>query len=128
MAQQPYSPQPQGSKDNKSSYSKDNLVDYFKDHSRETISYILLIAGILMIIPWPFYGGLLVGIVGGIYFGDAIINYIKNWKGNVSSTGNYSVTSRHLVLLGVAIAFFLTSPAIYIGAAVAIGIKQLFVS
>lgn len=124
MVQPPTSQDPKG---NKSSYSKDNLVDYFKEHSRETISYILLLVGILMIIPWPLYGGILVGIVGGIYFGDAIIDYIKSWKSSVSSTSSYNIISRHIVLLGIAIAFFLTSPAIFIGAAIAIGIKHLFI-
>lgn len=109
-------------------YSKDSLIDYFKTHSRETVSYILLIAGILLIVPWPFYGGILVGIVAGIYFSNEIINYIKNWKGSLSSSGSYSQASRQIVLLGVAIAFLISAPAIFLGAAISIGIKQLFVN
>jgi hypothetical protein len=129
MAQQPTSTQPQGPKNDKPArpaISKDSLLDYFKQHSRETVSYIIMITGILMLTYWPLYGGLLVGVVAGIFFADAIINYIKAWKGTVTSSGNYSEVARHIILLGLAIAFFISAPAIFLGAAVAIGIKQLF--
>lgn len=128
MAQPSSSQGPKNEKSSGPSYSKDSLVDYFKHHARETISYILLITGILLITYWPFYGGILVGVVAGIYFGDEIVNYIKNWKGSLSSTANYSQMSRQIVLLGLAIAFFISAPAIFLGAAIAIGIKQLFIN
>lgn len=118
---------PQGHKP--SSVSKDSLVDYFKNHSRETIAYILLITGILLLFAdrFYFYGGILVGIVGGIYFADPIINYIKEWKVAVTSNSNYQDVARHIIMIGLVIAFFICAPAIFLGAAVAIGIKQLFI-
>lgn len=105
---------------------KDDLLDYFKTHSRETISYILLILGILLLFVEPIYGGLLVGIVAGIYFGDEVINYIKNWKNSINSQNRYSEVARHLIFAGLALAFFISAPAIFLGAAIAVGIKELF--
>lgn len=130
MVQPPTSSQPQGPKNDKPSFSsgsKNDLLNYFKEHARETISYVLLITGILLISSWPLYGGLLVGIIAGIYFGDEIINYIKSWKSMVSYGLNYPLAAKHIVLLGIAIAFFISAPAIFLGTAVSIGIKQLFV-
>lgn len=105
----------------------EGLLDYFKNHSRETISYILLILGILLLFYEPVYGGLLVGIIAGIYFGDELIHYIKNWKTSINSQNRYAEVARHLISAGVAIAFFISAPAIFLGAAISIGIKQLFI-
>lgn len=120
---------PKDTKENPSTIppAKGELLDYFKNHSRETISYILLIIGILLLFTEPVYGGLIVGIVAGIYFGDAVISFIKNWKAAIVSRNNYSEVARHLILGGLAIAFFISAPAIFLGAAVSIGIKQLFI-
>lgn len=106
--------------------SADDLLSYFKNHSRETIAYVLLIVGILLLFVEPVYGGLLVGIVAGIYFGDELINYIKNWKTNISSQESYKQVARNLIFAGLAVAFFISAPAIFMGAAISIGIKQLF--
>ena len=107
--------------------AKGELLDYFKNHSRETISYILIILGILLLFTEPVYGGLIVGIVAGIYFADELIIYIKNWKAAIVSRSNYPEVARHLILGGVAIAFFISAPAIFLGAAISIVIKQLFI-
>lgn len=107
----------------------EDLLDYFKNHSRETISYILLILGILFLFyePLAVYGGLLVGVVAGIYFGDELVNYITNWKTSINSSNRYVEVARHLIFSGLAIAFFISAPAIFLGAAISIGIKQLFI-
>lgn len=126
MAQQSQTPQ-KNDKPARTSPSADNILDYFKNHARETVSYIILLTGILLLTYWPFYGGLLVGIITGIYFADTIVSYIKGWKASIASS-NYSTIARHVILLGLAIAFFISAPAIFIGAAIAIGIKQLFIS
>lgn len=116
-----------GPKENRPSGSSDNLLEYFKQHSRETISYILLILGIVLLFFHPLYGGLLVGIVAGIYFGDEIVDYIKKWKGKTEGRIDYKELARHLICAGLALAFFISAPAIFLGAAISIGIKQLFV-
>lgn len=100
----------------------EDILDYVKNHARETISYILLLAGILLLFFNPIYGGLLVGIIGGIYFGDEIVNYVKSISRNLQSTS----FSKHLIILGVAVAFLICAPAIFIGAAISIGIQLLF--
>ena len=104
-----------------------DLRSYFKNHSRETVAYVLLILGILLLFSEPVYGGILVGIVAGIYFGDELVNYIKNWKNSITSHSSYNQVARNLIFAGLAVAFFISAPAIFLGAAVSIGIKQLFI-
>lgn len=115
----PEDPKKDSSKHNPTDY----LGGYFQAHSREIITYILLLLGILILFYEPLYGGILVGLVSGIYFGDEIIDYIIHWKNAVSSTN----VARHLIIAGITVAFFISAPAIFLGAAIAIGIKQLFV-
>lgn len=114
-------------KDHQEQPAKGDLLNYFKTHSRETIAYVLLVLGLLLLFSEPVYGGLIVGIVAGIYFGDEIIDYIKNWKTNINSRDNYPEVARHLILGGLAIAFFISAPAIFLGAAISLGIKQMFI-
>jgi hypothetical protein len=101
----------------------DNLLNYFKVHIRETITYILLVIGIILMFFDQLYGGILVGLIAGIYFGDEIVNFIKSW----STTTDSKKVARNLILAGIAIAFFISAPAIYLGAAISIAVKQLFV-
>lgn len=65
----------------------------------------------------------MVGLIGGIYFGDDIINFITHWKSGLGA--NHA--TRQLIGVGVAIAFFICAPAIFLGAAISLGIKQLFI-
>ena len=104
-----------------------DLLDYFKNHTREAVSYFLLIVGILLLFYDAVYGGLIVGIVAGIYFGDELVNYIKNWQVSINSQNRHTEVARHLILAGLATAFFVSAPAIFLGAAFSIGIKQLFI-
>ncbi|MEI8365194.1 MAG: hypothetical protein WCF65_02140 [Parachlamydiaceae bacterium] len=122
---------PQGQKDDKpklSIPSADSVLDYFKSHMRETASYILLIVGILLLFFDPLYGGLIIGVVSGIYFGDDIVCYIKRWRKEACASCNNQQIAHHVICLGLALAFFIAAPAIYIGAAIAIAIQQLFAS
>jgi hypothetical protein len=102
---------------------QDHLLEYFKNHSREVIAYALLIIGILLLFFQPVIGGIIIGIVAGIYFADEIVAYIVDWRIGMDA----HVVTKHLICAGVALAFFISAPAIFLGAAIAIGIKQLFV-
>jgi len=105
-------------------YSKnDNFGYYLKQNSKETIIYILLVLGIVLLFYNPLYGGVLVGIVTGAYYGDDIVIYISNWQATLASHG----LARHLITAGIAIAFLISAPAIFLGAALVIGIRHLFI-
>ena len=124
-------PNQQGPKDDKfkrSVCSTDGVLAYFKNNLRETISFVLLIVGILLMPFEPIYGGTLVGLIAGIYFGDDIILFIKNWKNASCCRCDSPEGARRVVGLGVAITILITTPAIYLGIAISVGIKQLFAS
>ncbi len=111
--------QPSPKKDNESN----DLLNYFKIHMRETITYVLLVLGIVLLFFDQLYGGVIVGLIAGIYFGYEIVTYIKSWA---SATDSRKV-ARNLIIAGIALALFISAPAIFLGAAIAIAVKQLFV-
>lgn len=126
MSSQTPSNEPKGNKTHKGG-SNDDLLHYFKTHIRETIAYILLVLGIILLFFKPVYGGLLVGIVAGVYFGDQIVNYIKAVKADIDKSATPADLAKHLIILGIAIALLISAPGIFIGAAISIAIKMLFV-
>lgn len=107
--------------------NKEDLIEYFKTHIRESISYIILILGIILLFFDRLYGGLLVGIVTGVYFGDDIVNYIKSMKNSFDKLTSSPDIAKHLITLGIALAFLISAPGVFLGAAIAIAIKLMFV-
>ena len=100
----------------------EDLFSYAKSNTKDTITYVLMILGILMIFFEPFYGGGLIGILGGLYFSRELMVPLHDLEGFIDEQGMV----RSLVLGGILLAFFLIGGyPIFIGAAVAIGIKQL---
>ena len=102
---------------------QDHVVEHLKNHPREVISFVILVVGIILLFFQPVIGGILVGLIAGIYFSDEIISYIADWSRDVDE---YAFT-KHIICFGIALAFFIAAPAIFVGIAIAIGIKLLFV-
>lgn len=99
----------------------ESLVGYAKSNTRDTIAYILMILGLVILFFHPIYGGLLIGIITGFYFSSEILAIVKNLNDFIEQQGMV----RSLILGGAALGFFILAPGIYIGIAVIIGIKQL---
>jgi hypothetical protein len=108
-----------------SSMNKDqkieNLITYAKNNTQDTIAYILMLFGIIWIFINSFYGGILVGLVTGWYYGTDIVAYVKNANQMIDELG----VPRALVLGLTLVAFFVLAPGIFIGAAITSAIKQV---
>lgn len=101
---------------------KEGLYTYAKSNTRDTIAYVLLIIGLILLFFAPFYGGILIGIVIGLYFANEIINVAKNINEFVDKQG----VVRSLILGALTLAFFIAAPSIFIGAAITVLAKFLF--
>lgn len=100
------------------------VFSFAKKNLRDTIAYILLLLGIIWLFFNPFYGGLLIGAVNGFYFSDEILNFIKMLKEDIDNYG----TAKSLLLAGTLLAFFISAPGIFIGAALFIVLKEVLAS
>lgn len=131
MTKQTEDPKNQGSIKDKFSETLDSLkknekiedlFSYAKSNTKDTVTYVLMILGILMIFFEPFYGGGLIGILGGLYFSKEIMVPLRDLEAFIDEQGMV----RSLMFGGILLGFFLIGGyPIFIGAAVAIGIKQL---
>jgi hypothetical protein len=102
----------------------EGLMSYAKNHTQETIAYILLILGIIWIFFNSFYGGILVGIVAGYYFYPEVLKIINSFDGFFDR----QKMAKNLVLVGTLLAFFILAPGIFVGAAILIGVRYLLKS
>lgn len=92
----------------------ESLFSYAKSNTKDTIAYILLIVGIILLFFEAQYGGFIIGLIGGLYFSDEIIYIAKHFNDLIEEQGLVRV----LVLAAVIVAFFISAPFIFFGAAI----------
>lgn len=127
-------PEPLGSKESESIKEKfarriknekmDNLYSYAKENTRDTIAYVLLVIGLILLFFQPFWGEIFIGVVAGFYFSDEIIAFCRNCERWIDQEGMV----RSIIFGGALIAFFIMAPWIFIAAGVVAGLKYLFIS
>lgn len=100
----------------------DELYRYAVSDKVQTITYILLILGLLLMIFYNnLLGGLIIGMVTGFYFASEIIYAIRN-VGQVIGRQDYV---RYIVLAAFFLGLFIAAPGIFIGSIIVAAFKQL---
>lgn len=113
---------PQGTPDKPDNLEKPaSFFQYVTSNTRDTIAYVILIIGIILLFFHPVYGGLLVGIISGLYFSEEIVSILNSLNDIIENEG----IVRSLILGGLTLSLFIAAPAIFIGAAIAIGVKKI---
>lgn len=100
---------------------KEDVVDYAKNNTTDTIAYGLLLLGIILLLFAPHLGQVLVGAVAGYYFGDEVFHFIKHLRIHIDE----QPIVRSLIFAGVCLALFIEAPLIFITAILIAGLKQL---
>ncbi len=114
---------PEGSEEEKRKFVE-KFERYATTNKEDMVSYVVLIIGIVFLFFWGWLGGILIGIVFGVYFAREIIDFFKGIHGFIEKEG----IVRSLILLATAVAFFILNPAFFIAAAVGVGIKEILLS
>lgn len=99
----------------------EDIYRYAKRNTGDTVAYIAMILGLLILFFEPFYGGIIVGFVTGLYFSKEIMIPIRNIEGFIEKLGMV----RSLILGGLLLGLFIKAPTIFLGCAIAVAIKQL---
>lgn len=102
----------------------EGLVSYAKHNTKDTIAYILLLAGLLLMFYEPWYGGILVGLIFGLYYSRELLDWITHIEQFISDQGFV----KSLILLGLLIGFLIAAPYIFIGVAFVLGLRYLLIS
>jgi hypothetical protein len=99
----------------------EEIYKYATANTRDTIAYILLITGILLLFFEPSYGGTLIGVIVGLYFAGEIYKLVVNYRKIIDNLG----IVKSLILAGLLLAIFISLPMLFFGMAVAVALKQL---
>ncbi len=97
---------------------------FVKENTLDTFAYFLLILGLIFLFIYPHLGGILIGLVGGYYFSDEIINRVKSWKHFLEKHG----AVKSLVYAAVLLAVFISIPWLLITAFIVAGLKYFLSS
>lgn len=89
----------------------DGLFSYAKSNTKDTIAYILLIIGLILLFFHPHYGGLLIGIIVGLYFSDEAVFIATHLNELIDEQGLVRV----LVLAALTASFIIVLPTLFLG-------------
>ena len=99
----------------------ESMYNFAKTNTRDTIAYILLLTGLLLLFFSPGYGGILIGVIFGLYFSQELFDAFKNYDQFIHIHGFVKT----LVFGALLLAFFISAPFIFLGAAAAVALRQL---
>ncbi len=97
------------------------ITQFAKTNTRDMIAYILLLIGLLLLFFNPSFGETLIGIIFGLYFSQEITQGFREFDHFVQLHGFI----KSLVFGCFLLALFIGVPFIFIGAAVAVALRQL---
>lgn len=90
---------------------KQGFMTFVKDNLWESISYVVLFAGLILSIFNPFLGGSLVGVILGIYFSQEILDRSMAFKELVIKEGIF----RGFIVIAAVLALLLEAPGLLLG-------------
>lgn len=102
----------------------EGIYNYAKHNTRDTIAYILLLAGLLLMFYEPWYGGILVGLIFGLYFSQELMDALRKIEAYVDEQGFV----KSLIFGGLLLGFLIAAPYIFVGVAFALGLRYLLAS
>lgn len=132
MTSSPSSPDPQKNESFKDKFKAslhdlqtneklEQIAGLATSNTRDTVSYIALIIGIILLFFQPLYGGILIGFIVGIYFSSELLALFKHISDLIDAQG----IVRSLIAGGFLLALLISCPALFIGLAIAVALRQI---
>lgn len=114
-------------KDSLDSLKKSDAVDkvyrFATSNVRDTIAYVLMLTGLLLLFFEPYYAGILIGVIFGLYFAPELTSLYTDFQSITEKLGPV----RSFIFAGLLVAFFISAPFIFFGAIIAVAVKKLMV-
>lgn len=114
-------------KEEESKETEERFENFFSQASantRDIIAYVLMILGIILLFVNHMYGGLIIGLVVGVYFSKEIVDLIQNFENFIDDQG----LARSIILGGTLLALLILAPALFVGIAVVVLLRMFIFS
>jgi len=117
-SKEPTKPAPEEKKEGPASpepiVTKRGFFHFINENKWEIVSYILLFFGLFVSFANQFFGGLLVGLVLGIYFSQEILDKLASFKHFLDQEGIF----RGFIIVAAILALLILAPGLLIGTAI----------
>ncbi len=87
------------------------LIQFVQENRWESISYVIMFGGLILSIFDPFLGGILVGLILGIYFSQEIIERSISFKEMIIRDGVF----RGFIVIAAVLALLIEAPGLLLG-------------
>ncbi|MCE2982296.1 MAG: hypothetical protein LW832_01900 [Parachlamydia sp.] len=106
----------------KNAKNMEQLYGYARQNKEQTVSYVLMIIGIILLLftPYLILGELLIGLVAGYHFSAQIISYLQSFSNRFTTQWAFQNT----VIIVLVLTIFIMAPGLVIGAVAAAGLKE----
>lgn len=98
----------------KSIISEHGFFHFINENKWEIASYVLLIFGLFVSFANQFFGGLLVGLVLGVYFSQEIVDKVGSFKSFIDREGIF----RGFIIVAAILALLILAAGLLIGTAI----------
>lgn len=102
--------------------SYDALFDYVKENTKDTIAYVLMVIGLLLMLFGVYWGDFLIGVIFSLYFVNEITFALTHTKEFIEEYG----LVKSLVLAGTLLGIFFKVPFMFLGIAI-VAVIRMFV-
>lgn len=99
--------------------NQQNMIEFIKEHKWESVAYFLLFCGLILSVFEKTIGGLLVGLILGIYFSDVIKEKAQDFKNFIHDEGIF----RGFIVIASLLAMLIIAFGLCIGTIVGALIK-----
>jgi hypothetical protein len=96
-----------------------NMFEFIKEHKWESVAYFVLFCGLILSVFDKIVGGLIVGLILGIYFSDAIKARVQEFKNFIHDEGIF----RGFIVIAAILAMLIIAFGLFIGTLVGALIK-----
>ena len=103
-------------------HKKQSFASFVSEHKWESFSYLVLFFGLILCLFYPFWGGILVGLILGGYFSQTMLDKAATFKDFIEHEGIF----RGFVVFAAALALLFEAPGLFIGTLIGIYVRPLF--
>lgn len=112
----------QGPKRSKPLITKEGFLEFIQTHKWDSVAYFLLFIGLIVLCFHELVGGLIVGVILGIYFSEELRSRYEQCKNSIEHEGIF----RAFVVIAAICALLISTFGLTVGTFIGVVIRPIF--